>query len=257
MEAQAPEIVHFADKMIAALKAHSSKPVDISLTVEWAAIDLMGFLMLGRSFDSLEKWESPRFLRLMHAGGDTLAIGQIVLRFKILALFYAAVTRLPIVRRWMEAFSLAEDSTRARIEAGASARQDAVTIMLEENKTNSTGLNLSQSSIEGVSSILFLAGSETTATTVGGIVWLLLNNPRPYESLTAEIRSFSDEELTPKTLGSLPYLNCTIQEGLRLHSAAAVTTKRIVPPGGTTIDGHFVPEGVSSFISRSFLSDPL
>ena len=243
--AQGSEIVNYANKLIAALKERSNKPVNISLAVEWAAVDVMGVLMLGRSFDCLENWASPKFLRLMHAGGETLAIGQIILRFKVLALFYAQVTRLPIVQRWIEALSLAGDRTRARIEAGVSEKQDAVTIMWEENRTNSIGINLSQSSIEGVSSLLFLAGSETTATALGGIIWLLLNNPRAYERFTAEIRSLPDEELTPRTLGSLMYLNCTIQEGLRLHSPAAVTVKRIVPEGGTTIDGYFVPEGVS------------
>ncbi|KAL8683465.1 MAG: hypothetical protein Q9186_000620, partial [Xanthomendoza sp. 1 TL-2023] len=225
LAAQSPEIIKFADKMIAALKDRSSKPINIALVVEWAAVDVMGFL------------------RLLHAGVEALPIGQIILRFKLLAFFYAQVTRLPVVQRWMQAFRLAEDSTRARIEAGASGKKDAVTMMWEENKLNGTsGINISQSSIEDVSALLFWAGSETTATALGGIIWLLLSNPRAYKKFTAEIRSLSEVDLTPRTLGSLVYLNCTIQEGLRLHSPLVIPIQRIVPKGGTTIDGYFVPE---------------
>ncbi|KAL8684233.1 MAG: hypothetical protein Q9224_006502, partial [Gallowayella concinna] len=135
--------------MIAALKDRSSKPINIALVVEWAAVDVMGVLMLGKSFDCLEQWQSPKFLRLLHTGVEALPIGQIILRFKLLAFFYAQATRLPVVQRWMQAFRLAEDSTRARIEAGASGKKDSVTMMWEENKLNGTGgINISQSSIE-------------------------------------------------------------------------------------------------------------
>ena len=243
LAAQEPEIVSWADKLVAALKERSSKPIDIALAVEWAASDVMGDLMLGRSFDCLENWESPKWMRLIHAGSETLSICQVFLRFEVLALFYGQVLRLPVVQRWMEGLNLTSERTKARIDSGASTKRDAVTLMWEENKT---GVDISQSSIEGVSSLLFLAGSETTTTALSGIIWLLLTTPEAYERFTEELRSLADEELTPRTLASLTYLNCTIQEGLRLHSPGALTVKRMVPVGGTTIDGHFVPAGVSS-----------
>ncbi|KAL8811918.1 MAG: hypothetical protein Q9200_001416 [Gallowayella weberi] len=259
LAAQSPEIVNFADKMIDALKQRLKKPVDIALAVEWAAVDVMGVLMLGKSFGCLEKWESPRFLRLLHAGGEAAALSELLLRFKPLAFFYSYITRLPFVQNFLEGFNLAKGSVRARIEAGASTKTDAITMIWEENNNiNSTNMNISQSTIEGISSLLFFAGFETTATALGGIIWLLLRNPRAYKRLTAEIRSLSEADLIPRTLGSLTYLNCTIQEGLRMHSPVAFALKRIVPKGGTTIDGYFVPEGVSPFMPvsiRGFFSN--
>ncbi|KAL8798794.1 MAG: hypothetical protein Q9182_006388 [Xanthomendoza sp. 2 TL-2023] len=250
LAAQSPKIVNFADKMISALKQRSDKPVDIALALEWATVDVMGILMLGKSFDCLEKWKSPRFLQLMHASGEAVAFMELILRFKPLAFFYSHITRLPFVQNWLEGLNHAKGSVRARIEAGTSTKTDAISMIWEEkNNINSTNINISQSSIEGLSSLLFFAGFETTATALGGIIWLLLRNPQAYERLTAEIRSISEADLIPRTLGSLTYLNCAIQEGLRLHSPITLALARIVPKGGTTIDGYFVPEGVSTFIS--------
>ena len=49
LAAQEPAVVGYADKLIATLKDHSGdgEPIDIAKAVEWAAIDVMGDLMLG------------------------------------------------------------------------------------------------------------------------------------------------------------------------------------------------------------------
>ncbi len=42
----------------------------------------------------------------------------------------------------------------------------------------------------------------------------------------------------------MPYLQAAIQEGLRMHPAAAFPLVRVVPKGGAMIAGKFFPEGV-------------
>lgn len=244
LAAQEPQLVRWADVMINALKERSDQPIDIALAFEWAAIDVMGELMLGKSFDCLENFETPRWTSLLHTGQESLAILQIMLRFKVLTFFYNAILRLPILERWIESLSLTKAQTKTRLDLGAREKRDAMTLLWDEAR--SSKVPISRGQIEGVSALLFIAGSETTAAALSGIIWLLLSTPQAYERLAREIRSLREEDLTPKTLSSLTYLNCTIQEGLRLHSPAAIAINRIVPEGGTTIDGHYLPEGVSS-----------
>jgi cytochrome P450 len=46
-------------------------------------------------------------------------------------------------------------------------------------------------------------------------------------------------------LGSLPYMNACIEEGLRIFPPVPIGLLRTVPKGGSIIDGHSVPENTS------------
>lgn len=43
----------------------------------------------------------------------------------------------------------------------------------------------------------------------------------------------------------LPYLTACINEGIRMHPITGIGLARTVPEDGVTIDGHFLPAGVS------------
>jgi cytochrome P450 len=101
--------------------------------------------------------------------------------------------------------------------------------------------------IEGSFTTLIIAGSETTATALIGATNYLVNNPDKHEKLAAEIRgAFSaDTEITLSGLKDLPYLNAVISETLRLCPPVPVGLAHVVPKGGDTVCGHWLPEGVS------------
>ncbi|KAJ3961392.1 hypothetical protein N0V92_001887 [Colletotrichum tropicale] len=106
---------------------------------------------------------------------------------------------------------------------------------------------MSLAQLEGNSQILIAAGSETTATHMSGLVWLLTKNPRALEKLSTEIRTaFSHpDEITFTRVNNCKYLLACIEEGLRVYPPSPQPHHRIVPPGGATVDGEFLPEGVS------------
>lgn len=43
---------------------------------------------------------------------------------------------------------------------------------------------------------------------------------------------------------ALPYLNAVIEETLRVYPPVVTHVPRVVPKGGATVDGHFLPENV-------------
>lgn len=95
------------------------------------------------------------------------------------------------------------------------------------------------------SSTLIVAGSETTATCLAGIVFCLLSNRRCLEKLSNEVQSRfqSEAEITGDTTAELKYLCAVIEEGLRIFPPAPFGLSRVSP--GATIDGHYVPPGVT------------
>lgn len=97
-----------------------------------------------------------------------------------------------------------------------------------------------------IASSVLIAGAETTATALCGIVFFLCNSPIAMQTLVSEVHSAfaSEGDITFQSTSKLSYLNAVIEEGLRLYPPVASGLSRLPPPGGAYVDGHFVPEGV-------------
>ena len=114
-------------------------------------------------------------------------------------------------------------------------------------KKNPNFEKMSVPEIESTTAMLLLAGSETTGTTLCGTTNYLVQNPYELRKLEREIRNTfqMDSDITLRALQNLPFLNAVIWEGLRLCNPVAGGILRIVPKGGDTVCGYFLPGGVS------------
>ncbi|KFY97968.1 hypothetical protein V498_01765 [Pseudogymnoascus sp. VKM F-4517 (FW-2822)] len=96
-----------------------------------------------------------------------------------------------------------------------------------------------------------LAGSDTTAISLRSIFYFLMKNPRSLSKLQAEIDTADQDGLLSHTITyaeaqkHVPYLAHVIKEALRLHPAVALTLERIVPQGGLSVDGEYLPAGTT------------
>ena len=99
----------------------------------------------------------------------------------------------------------------------------------------------------GNASIFILAGSETSATLLSGLMYLLLKNPDSMRKVRDEIdAAFNDpSEMTFVKEAQLPYLHACIEETFRIYPPIPMELNRTTPPEGATIDGIFVPGNVS------------
>jgi cytochrome P450 len=99
---------------------------------------------------------------------------------------------------------------------------------------------------------MIFAGSETTAISLSAVFHHILQNPRVYKKLMAELDqaakdgTIADREnnkVSWSETQKLPYLDACIQESLRMHPAAGLILERVVPAQGIDILGHFIPGG--------------
>jgi cytochrome P450 len=99
--------------------------------------------------------------------------------------------------------------------------------------------------------LFIIAGSETTATELCGLINYLLRDPKRFQKLKDEIRTAckTKQDVNMNVLGALPYMNACIEEGLRIFPPVPIGLLRTVPKGGSLIDGHAVPEGTSVCVS--------
>lgn len=94
------------------------------------------------------------------------------------------------------------------------------------------------------------AGSDTTATSLSGMLYHLLRNPQVLNRLKQEIREFGSrgqlsKQPTFRETQQMPYLDAVIKESLRLHSAVGLPLWREVPEGGVTVSGQYLPQGTN------------
>lgn len=125
-------------------------------------------------------------------------------------------------------------------------RPDIWSYILRHAESNKEVKGLSLGQLYSNSSSFMIAGTETTATQLAGLTYLLLKNPRIMEKLTDGIRSTFDGQgaITMQSLAQMEYLNACIEEGLRFYPPVPVGTTRVTPEPGATVCGQFVPAGV-------------
>jgi cytochrome P450 len=98
-----------------------------------------------------------------------------------------------------------------------------------------------------------LAGSDTTATAIRTTLLYVMTNLRVLATLRAEIADKGSDVSSPgedvpavvsdATARSMPYLQAVIREGLRVHPPITGIQTKLVPAGGDTYKGVFLPEG--------------
>lgn len=100
--------------------------------------------------------------------------------------------------------------------------------------------------------LMFVAGTDTTATSLTFTLHHLLQDPVAYRRLQEEVKTVLpslDSRPPFQDLDALPFLDACIKEGIRMACPSRSRLPRSVPEGGWTFKGHYFPPKVSSFMS--------
>ena len=109
------------------------------------------------------------------------------------------------------------------------------------------------------SPILVFGGSETAATVLRCMTFLLFKNPRCMEKVVKEIRTrfSSSEEITYDVLLGMDYLTACVEESIRMYTPCTNGLPRVVEEGGSMICGEMIPAGtLISVAGFSLLRSP-
>ena len=92
------------------------------------------------------------------------------------------------------------------------------------------------------------AGSDTTAISLRSMFYYLIKQPSCMKKLVEEIDAMDRAGRLSKIVtfaesSDMPYMQACLKEAMRMHPAVGLMLERIVPDGGVTIGGHFIPAG--------------
>lgn len=125
-------------------------------------------------------------------------------------------------------------------------RHDLLTMLMETR--DDEGQPMSTNQLLDEIRTLYLAGHETTATTLSWAWMLISQNPDVYAKLEAEVdRVLQGRAPTADDVGQLAYCNAVIKESLRYYPVAWIT--RRVPLEDVEIGGYHIAKGTFVFLS--------
>ncbi|KAI1433358.1 cytochrome P450 [Xylaria sp. CBS 124048] len=236
---QEPIIGGYVNLLITRLKAavNANSRQNIREWYNWTTFDLIGDLSFGEGgFGCLVQTENHPWIQLV---SDTMSQGSMAQALCRLG-FHSIIS-------WANQIGLMNDRKHHTIvheKLGKRMESGERPDFMEGLITHRTELGLTHKHLDMTAAVLVVAGSETTATLLAGVTYYLTTHPEILKRLQAEVRSSfqSDEEINLLSVGNLSYMLACLNEALRVHPPVASNLPRLVPHGGVTIDGHFVPE---------------
>lgn len=234
--------------LIQRLKEKSSDKSDSGVDIlEWynfTSFDIMSELAFGESLGQLKTATYNPWVKTFFGFIKYNSIGRISReRPSLKRVFnFFIPANLAAMRKAHTAFSAERVDKRM---AKKSDRPDIWSYVTKYSETE--GPTLARSEMHSNGALFMLAGTETTATLLSGLTFLLLNNSAKLARLKKEVSgafsSFDEMQITK--LAQLPYLQACIEEGLRLYPPVPVGMARITPKDGANICGNWVAGGVS------------
>lgn len=250
LKAQEPIVQKYVGMLIERLRERAEQPedgsgggavLDIVPWFNYTTFDIFGDIGFGESFNCLQHSRYHPWIALLF--NSVKAAG-----FVISARFYPLIDFLlvkcipkSLIKMREDHYQQIVDKVQRRLNWEVE-RPDLMSHVIKHN--DDKGMTIDE--IQVTFMVLTTAGSETTATALSGTLNYLTAHPDKLALLRKEVReSFSKEdEITLDALRNLPYLNAVISEGLRLCPPIPTMLPRLVPEGGDTVCGMWMPGGV-------------
>ncbi|PQE07705.1 benzoate 4-monooxygenase cytochrome P450 protein [Rutstroemia sp. NJR-2017a BVV2] len=252
LQAQEPILNEYVDKLITKLEheAKSQLPVDMVMWYNLTTFDLIGDLAFGQSFGGLEKsqyhfWVSTIF--------DSIRVVPFIKVKDIYPIFFQLIK--PFMRSGLaDARQRQQDYSKTAVQKRLTNHESSDLVDFMDSMLRHRGEKdgLSDEELSANSSILVIAGSETTATLLSGVTFLLLKNPAAMKKLTDEVRSVmqTEEDITfANATANLPYMLACLEEAFRRYPPVPTGLQRVTT-STTIISGYEVPPNVRSEVYR-------
>ncbi|KAF7522202.1 hypothetical protein G7054_g12221 [Neopestalotiopsis clavispora] len=240
--AQEPLLAQYAARMATKMGAAQRRDgnVDVVDFFNFATFDIMAELAFGESLGMLEKTDYVPWVRIIFDGLKYVVFRAVLLEIPLLGPLLNWATASTLRAKAEEHAMFARNLVDKRLDDTnrPSGKPDLWSFVL---KHSDDGKGLTKNEMYNNASTFMVAGTETTATTLSGVVYYLGRHPKIYKKLVAEIRSTfkTSSEIALGPLSEMVYLNAVLKEGLRLYVPGGGGMTRIVPPEGAEICGNF------------------
>ncbi|MCJ1453592.1 hypothetical protein MMC28_003939, partial [Mycoblastus sanguinarius] len=244
MKGHAKSLLHGLDNAL----SRNEGVVDLNQWYTWAAFDIVTDATFNDSFHCLQK---PTFrdwpLQLTKTWKLIVLVSGLKQTLPWLSLVRCVIPT-SLLQKQVDRLDMVLERVRKRM-CQNSDRKD---FMHHIKRHNDIKTGLSEAEIISNTSLLAFAGTETVATLLPALTYMLIQSPKATKRLVDELRSsFSDENsISSERVSHINYLTACIKEGLRLFPPTPEGLPRVVPPQGAMISGQWVPGGTYVQVSN-------
>ncbi|KAK3986357.1 cytochrome P450 [Cladorrhinum sp. PSN332] len=230
-----------------AITSNSEKPLNVVEWFNFTTFDMFGDLLFAESFDCLHHSQYHAWIELLFNYTKSTVYAAVPNYYPWLASAFKKLIPASMKKMIQEHHRFIFDRLDRRFKAVD--RPDAMSHIIKQMGIDKTSVSMNQLCTTVME--LVTAGSETTATALAAMVNYLIHNTDKLETVTAEIRTRFKEE-SDIALDALRdeglYLNAVINEALRMAPPVPWLPPRVIPAGGRTICGTYLPENASLYI---------
>ncbi|KAL5718038.1 hypothetical protein ACHQM5_010979 [Ranunculus cassubicifolius] len=121
-------------------------------------------------------------------------------------------------------------------------KKDMVDLLLDAEKDPTLGVEFTRDGHRSVILDMFIAGTETTQTTLEWLMAELVSHPHVLNKLQDEVRRVvgTKHKINEEDIYQMEYLKCVIKEGLRLHPPIVLSMPRVTT-ASVEIEGYHIP----------------
>ncbi|KAG6034540.1 hypothetical protein E4U41_006500 [Claviceps citrina] len=232
-----PRVVKYTHALLQQIEHSQGMPFDASKWFNFYSFDVMGDMAFGENFGMLRSGQAHGFMKLVHK--HMVLAGM----FSHLIWMFPLFRIMPILNREDICFQEWIVKQVAHREKNRPDVPDVFSWLLSdfeglENPQRQDRLNL-QADMQ----LIAVAGSDTTATTLSSLFFLLATNKTECVKLQQEIDTCfpASTELDQSKLSKMKFLQACINEALRLFPPVPSGLQRMTPPEGLLIGERFVP----------------
>lgn len=263
LQEQGDILQHFTRLLVRRLREEvASKhpsPVDLFQWYNWTTFDLIGDLSFGEPFYCLEKGEFSDWVAMVYNSFKTIAFLNITKNLapldKVAKMLIPKSMKAKKIRLFMGNSGKVDHRLAMKTD-----RHDFLSYIIKTDESvEDEDSTLAKEELYANSTLLVLAGSESTASVLSAMTFFILKSPTVLRKATGEIRSAfkTESEITLSTVRELPYLAAVVSEALRMYPPFPEGLPRVTPRDGAMICGGFVPAGVSVTMLNTWLFEPL
>ncbi|PYI24805.1 cytochrome P450 [Aspergillus violaceofuscus CBS 115571] len=251
LRGQEPIIRGYVDLLMQRLHEHARRhgpttptALDMVAWYNFCTFDIIGDLAFGEPFDCLRNGAYHDWVRLIFSSVKVASYLNVARRLPGTRYLMRAITPARVLEQQRWHVQLTAQKVQARL-AKTNERPDFFANILKHQGHSEKGISVPEMITNA--STLIIAGSETTATLLSGVTFMLLKSPRVLAKLQQEVRSAfaTEEEITFDSVNRLEYCLAVLTEGLRLFPPVGVGLPRVVDAQGDVIAGGWVPGGTT------------
>ena len=234
-----PQIVQTVEQTVSKIKRDAlAGRADVLKWWSMMTADVVGSLAFGEPFEMVEKEEKPQLIKDIE-----YSMLVIALRLELRPLYeLISFTGAPVIGKPEALLNRIREAGRRAVLNTKMAPKGSSKTLFSKMYPEDGEQPFSDVLMAEEAANIIVAGSDTTATVLTYILYEVLRNPKVKSKLLNELATCSPSP-SWEELESKPYLNCVVQESLRLHPGVQGTLPRVVPKEGATLAGLFLPGG--------------